>query len=165
MIIYAIRRDGYKFQELDLEIDDFIEQVPDNISYHAIHDFSVENIALASFWQPIRTGFSEIEGERNFIPDITPWIGATLLLSPKSHRYLYELLRPYGEFLPVIIENDTYQIFNCLTLVEEHFQEPPTEKKVFKLREQHCLDVHCTNLLKDAVESFDLRGIIFEKVQ
>jgi hypothetical protein len=170
MEIYVIRKDGYKFQELDLEIDDFIENIPSEISYGTIHDFSQENLSLASFWKMPTTGFSEIQGERNFIPDITTWIGATLVLSPKAYRFLSDLLAPFGEFLPVSIEGEIYHIFNCLTLAETNFIGQKTAQKniddskakiVFKRYDQHCLDTYCSEIFKDAVESFDLRGIIF----
>lgn len=91
MKIFSVRRDGYKYQELDLEIDDFIEIFHDKLDYNTIQDFSINNLSLADYWQPLSTGFSTIAGQENLIPDIANWIGATLLLSPKNscatHRY------------------------------------------------------------------------------
>ncbi len=71
MNTFAIRRDGYNYQELDLEVDDFIEYMSEKLGYNTIHDFSLENLALVKYWKPIRTGFSEIKGEKNLIPDIS----------------------------------------------------------------------------------------------
>ena len=170
MNIFAIRRDGYHYQELDLEIDDFIANMPENIDYGTVHDFSIENIALAQYWKPLRTGFSEIKGEKNLIPDVANWIGATLLLSPKANRYLNELLSPFGEFLPVQIENDTFYIFNCLTIADGNllngkfsFNEESIENKIiFKTPQQQCIDIYCTEQLKSAIETFELQGVIFD---
>ena len=171
MEIFAVRRDSYKFQELDLEIDDFIGNMPEEIGYHAIHDFSLENIALSQYWKPIRTGFSEIKGEQNLIPDISNWIGATLFLSQKAYRLLNEILAPFGEFLPVNIENDVYYIFNCLTIakIDDSQDEPSFNKEsienkvVFKTPTLHCIDIFCTERLKNAIEGFELSGVIFDK--
>jgi hypothetical protein len=171
MTIYAIRRDGYSYQELDLEVDDFIEIIPENIDYNRIHDFSVENLALAPYWKPMNTGFAEIEGEKNLIPDVSNWIGATLFLSPKAHRLLRDLLAPFGEFLPVFIGSETFFIFNCLTVVQANQSNEVLsvgeasiqEKVVFKTLSQQCIDIYCTERLKSAIESFDLKGVVFDK--
>lgn len=164
MDIYAIRRDGYNYQELDLEIDDFLEIFPEDMDYNTIHDFSMRNLALAKYWKPIKTGLSEIDGEKNLLPDICNWIGATLFLSPKAYRFLKETLTPFGELLPVLIGDDIYYIFNCLTVVDGDVPAESTKDKlIFKMPEQYCIDIYCTDRLKDAIESFDLRGVIFEK--
>lgn len=171
MEIYAIRRDGYDFQELDLEVDDFIEYMPEDLSYNAIHDFSLENLPLLPYWKPVRTGFSKISGKENRIPDVCNWIGATLVLSPKAHRLLHDLLSPFGEFLPVLVEKDTFYIFNCLTQVmsilnnsEPVFNEYDVNGKVvFKTPEQHCIDIYCTERLKNAIQEFELSGVVFDK--
>ncbi len=171
MNIFAIRRDGYNYQELDLEVDDFIENMPEELGYNTTHDFSVENLALAQYWKPIRTGFSEIKGEKNLIPDVSNWIGATLFLSPKAHRLLGELLAPFGEFLPVQIDEDTFYIFNCLTIVNAKLSNEKLDfdeisikdKVVFKTPEQQCIDIYCTERLKSATESFELKGVVFDR--
>lgn len=171
MEIYAIRSDGYDFQELDLEVDDFIEHMPEDLNYNTIHDFSLENLSLLPYWKPLRTGFSKIIGKKNQIPDISNWIGATLVLSPKAYRLLNELLTPFGEFLPVLIEQDTFYIFNCLTIATASYNNANlmfdandiSEKIIFKTPEQHCIDIYCTNKLKNVIIDFELSGITFEK--
>lgn len=173
MNIYAIRRDGYKYQELDLDINDFIDDFPEEIDYGTAHDFSSENLKMAGFWKLYSTGFSEIEGQENLIPDICNWIDATLLLSPKAHRLLGDTLVPFGEFLPIVIEGETYQIFNCLTTAEVNdkastethleFDEASVgESLAFKSPFQLCQDIYCTERLKSLIEDFDLKGIVFD---
>lgn len=175
--LYSIRRDGFKYQELDLEVRDFAKSFPENYSYHQAHYFSVENIAMKDFWPPMRTGFSKIQGQENLIPDITTWICASLLLSPKAYRFLGETLSPFGEFLPILIESgdnwEEYQIFNCLTLadvIEEECSdtnmvfnpESIKDKLIFKTTFHNCLYLYCQERLKDVVESFGLNGVIFD---
>jgi len=177
MSIYAIKRDGFKYQELDLNVNDFIDDFPEEYSYRQAHDFSIENIAMANFWKPVRTGFSRIEGQDNLIPDLTPWIRATILFSPKAYRLLGDTMSPYGEFLPILIENgdtwDEYQIFNCLTMVDA-IEEKSSDSSiafdpssvgdelVFKTAYNSCLDLFCGPRLKSAIEDFGLNGVIFD---
>jgi len=171
--VYAIRRDGFKYQELDLEVNDFIDDFPEDVDYGMAHDFSMENIAMADFWKLMRTDFNEIEGNENLIPDITTWIDATLLMSPKAHRLLGDSLVPFGEFLPIQIDGENYQIFNCLTMVdavEEKSSESDIvfnpdnigDKLVFKTRYNNCFDLFCGPRLKSAIKDFGLNGVTFD---
>jgi hypothetical protein len=165
MTIFIIDNDDFRYQELDLFIDDFIDAFPADISDIAIHDFSRNNLSLAPYWPSMVTGFSAIEGRENLIPDIAVWIDATLLLSPKAYRLLGDLLLPYGEFLPLHIEDEIYQIFNCLTVADLDIDD--TSRVVFKPSESSNeidMAVYCTDRLREAVQSFGLQGIVFEKI-
>ncbi|HTF94719.1 MAG TPA: response regulator receiver protein [Cellvibrio sp.] len=163
MKIFKIDNDGFRYQELDLFIDDFIDAFPADMSDIAIHDFSRNNMSLAPYWPSMVTGFSVIEGKENLIPDIAAWIDATLLLSPRSYRLLGDLLSPYGEFLPIQIDNEIYQIFNCLTVVDVHSRSQ--DEVVFKpleITDGIAMATYCTDRFREAVQSFGLKGIIFE---
>lgn len=171
--IYAVRQDGFKYQELDLEIGDIIDFFPEEYDFDQVHDFSTENIAMAGFWELFKTGFSEIEGEENLIPDITTWIDATLFLSPKAHRLLGDSLTPFGELLPIVIEDETYYLFNCLKTVSKDEEKSSDEELflveseikddlVFKCVEAPRKDVFCSERFKQLVEDFDLKGVVFE---
>lgn len=165
MMIYRIENDGFRYQELDLEMGDLIDSFPDNLSTLEIHDFSQHNMALSPYWKPVSTGFSSIEGSENQLPDITYWIGATLVLSPKAYRYLGELLSPYGEFLPVMIGGEAYQIFNCLGIVGEGMPLAEIkDKAVFKASWESTQKIFCSEQLKEAIHTFDLAGSVFEEV-
>lgn len=100
MEIYAIRSDGYDFQELDLEVDDFIEHMLEDLNYNTIHDFSLGNLSLLPYWNPLRTGFSKISGEKNQIPDICNWIGAKVGDLEFMHfsRHNLQLTEHWGNF-------------------------------------------------------------------
>ncbi|WP_086933880.1 hypothetical protein [Agarilytica rhodophyticola] len=177
MTLYTVKQNDFKYKALDLRVHDFIDSFPDEFNYVQRINFSAENIAMADFWPPMRTGFLALEGEKNLIPDITTWLNATLLFSPKAFRLLGEALSPFGEFLPILIENgdswDEYQIFNCLTLadvIEEKSSDTEKvfnldsvgNKLIFKTKFDNCLDLFCQERLKTVVESFDLSGIIFD---
>ena len=53
------------------------------------------------------------------IPEICPWVGGTLILSPKSFRLVKDSIAGGGEFLSVKMGSEEYQIFNCLSLEED----------------------------------------------
>src|SRR6218665_3064488 len=112
MVIYKVENDGFRFQELDLNVFDFQRYFPDEISTLELHQFAENNLSLSKYWPSMKTDFSTIEGGENLLPDVSCWIGATLLLSPKAYRLLGELLKPFGEFLPIWIDDQAYQIFN-----------------------------------------------------
>lgn len=173
MNIYAVRTNNNIYQILDMEVNDFIDDFPDSITYRQAHEFSSENIAMAEFWQTVKTGFAELEGSENIVPDICKWIDATLLLSPKAYRLLGDLLKPYGEFLPVVVEDKTYYIFNCLTMADVVESETTENnlvfdeslvgnKLVFKTPYQGYIDIFCSERLKDMIESSGLCGVQFD---
>jgi len=176
--VYKIEQDGFKYQELDLRINDYIKNFPDSFSYQELQSFSAHNIALSKYWELLRTGFSPIEDEENLIPDISPWVDATLLLSPKAFRLLGDSLKPYGEFLPILIEMgeawEEYKIFNCLTMAEviesesddyniTFDSESISNKLIFKTAFQHCMNLYCQDNFRLVVEDFNLKGIIFNE--
>lgn len=156
-MIYTIEPDGYKFKELDLEVRDFINIFPKDTDYVSAQEFSEHNMSLASTWKLLKTGFSDIEGNENLTPDISTWIDATLLLSPKAKRLLGETLADYGEFLPIIIDDEQYEIFNCLTLRETK----DASDLIFKSADSNCAHLYCQQRLKDIVEDLKLEGIVF----
>lgn len=182
--LYTIRNDDYKFQELDLEIDDFIDDKPAGVDESAVFDFSIENTRMAAWWKPVSTEFVPIRGQQGTpIPDISKWINASLVLSPKAHRLLGQILTPWGELLPIDIFGETYYIFNCLTSVaaneklseKEYFDDEEIgikrvafeskltiDKLIFKTPFQNCLDLYCTDKLKDIINSFGLTGVVFD---
>ena len=173
MSIYAVRTDHNKYMALDLEVNDFIDDFPEEISYQQAQEFSAENIAMAEFWQLAQTGFAELEGGENLKPDICKWVDATLLLSPKAHRLLGDMMAPYGEFLPIVIDGEKYQIFNCLTtaeVVEEESsdtvlvfnQKSVGDKLLFKASFQCCIDVYCSERFKNIVLDCEVDGVNFD---
>lgn len=176
MNIYAIRKDSVKFQGLNFNIDDCIGIRPKTSNFKLVHDFSIKNLQLSEFWKLARTEFSEHEDKDQQIPDITKWVNATLMLSPKAFHLLSYTLQPYGEFLPVIIDDDIYQIFNCLTTakVEEGacsegqlvFDEDSIgESLIFKSPFQKCCDIYCTTRLKTLIQEFKFKGVMFEELE
>lgn len=183
MTVYAIRTDYYRFQQLDLQLTDLFPSVPDDIDFDDVVQFSQRNAALSGWWQTPDTRFIPIEDKpEGAIPDISLWLYATLVLSPKAHRLLGELIKPYGEFLPVTVAGETFQIFNCRTFGEEDpagcqlehadgmelglntlaFSASVNQLVIFKSRLQNAASLFCTERLKEVVESYQLSGVVFD---
>jgi len=183
--IYALRNDYNHHKELDLETMDIARHAPDDIDLDDILGFSLAHKPMSSWWVAPETKFLDVDDlPNNGIPDISIWAaGACLILSPKAQRILAEMLQPFGEFLPVIIDNETYQIFNCLTLGEEdeskckfrhenkmklglehlEFNKKTYELLTFKSKLESCLTLFCNDKFKDAVKVFELTGLIFDE--
>ena len=59
------------------------------------------------------------EGQGEKLPDVTTWAQGNLVLSPKAYEVFKDTLAPSGEFLPLIIGDDTYYMFNTLFVIPE----------------------------------------------
>ena len=184
---YLIINDGYTYQELTLEIEDILNIIPQDGVYDIsdIYSFSMKNISFKQWWKPVKTDFTPIGGDKKAaIPDISLWIGATLVLSSKAHHALRELLMPHGELLPVDCTGKDFYIFNCLELAQANELQSEkilsegqvvgikklvfdsdaiAGKAAFKSKYAGCQDVFCNQTLKNAILENKLNGVVFSK--
>lgn len=188
--IYAIRNNGFGYRSLDLTLLDIARFAPEDIEPDAVLEFNTQNSAMSPWWKTPDTAFVANDGVEDLgIPDLSTWIGASLVLSPKAYRYLGDTLKEAGELLPVTVNNETFYIFNCHSLGKESlgeedldqcdyemigdtpvqldklaFQDSAKELTAFKSRYETCLTVFCNERLKSAVESYELTGVVFDRV-
>jgi hypothetical protein len=182
--VFAIRDDGLKFKELDLEMRDVRRQRPESVPLDDVLKFHIRNSPLLSWWKTPETEFISLTDESAPIPDISPWIYSTLVLSPKAYRFLGELLTGSGEFLPVEANGETFYIFNCFVAVDAdeekcqydyeaddgtkmgithlEFLESASENLVLKTSADFCVTLFCNEKFKNIIESFDLTGVRFD---
>lgn len=182
-MIYSIQDNGFDFQRLDLMLDDVIDYMPDDVSEDDVLDFCQTNCRLASWWPNLDTLFiSQNDGEADSIPDISKWIDASLVLSPKAHRLLGATLEQWGELLAVMVKDERYYIFNCHTVGEvdlslcekEYFEgeeigvkkiafneSDVSEKLLFKTPFNSCIEIYCGERFKSFVAEFSLTGVKF----
>ena len=59
------------------------------------------------------------EGQSEKLPDITTWAIGNLALNPNAHQVCKDLLESSGEFLPLIIDDEKYYMFNTLFVIPE----------------------------------------------
>lgn len=172
-----------KYQVLDLEIDDVLNFSPDNIDMDDVLEFHSRNTAMKSWWKtPVVEFINLTETDHAPVPDICHWIDSGLILSPKAYRLLGESLQPYGEFLPLLVGEENYQLFNCFTvgdadeensqfeyyegqklgIVKLVFEDQAVDNLIWKTPLESCLSLFCSDRLKDMVESYELTGIWFD---
>lgn len=171
---YRLSNNYLEFKELDLQILDVINFAPDNIDLDSVFEFSTLNLSMASWWRRPET---EFVGEQSEIPDVSLWIDGSLILSPKSHRLLGDLLSKYGEFLPVTVGAEGYFIFNSLTYGEDNlskclksddgsvtalsFAAESGNLPLFKSRYEGGYHLFCNGLFREVVGSYKLDGLCF----
>jgi hypothetical protein len=183
MTFYAIRKDIPDYQVLDLDLLDVTRNLPDGIDLDSVYDFSQLNTAMASWWETPETRYISTRSAKAQIPDISCWIDATLVLSPKAYRLLKDSLKDSGEFLPVEVAGELHYIFNCFALGkpdEEHCTHNGEEGMeaglkqleldssastllVFKVQLENCQTLFCSDRFKEVVETFGLHGIYFDE--
>lgn len=182
MTFYAIRKDMPDYQVLDLDLLDVTRNLPDEIDLDSIYDFSQLNTAMASWWQAPETRYVSTGSKNGQIPDISCWVDATLVLSPKAYRLLKDTLERSGEFLPVEVGGDLHYIFNCFAFGQsdenkcifnddegmraglKHLELDPisSELLVFKVQVENCLTLFCSDRFKQIINSFELNGLVFD---
>lgn len=181
--IYAIRNDE-KYQELDLEIDDVLSFSPDQIDMDDVLEFHIRNTAMKSWWKTPVVEFIDLtETDNAQVPDIRHWVDSGLILSPKAYRLLGQSLQPCGEFLPLLVGDETYQLFNCFTvgdaddeksqfeyyegqrlgIVKLVFDDEAANNLIWKTPLESCLSLFCSDRLKNIVETYELTGIWFDQ--
>lgn len=182
--IYLIENDGYDFKWLRLETHDIIDLMPEEYSLKQIHRFSLHNLSLGEYWKDVSTTFKpNFDRIDDPIPDVSLWLGhASLVLSEKAFDTLGDLLKDFGEFLPIDCNGTTFYIFNCRVLANADeskskqvifngevvgiekivFDESETiGKLIFKSKYNSCVNLFCGDAVKNAVEKHALKGIVF----
>ncbi len=128
------------------------------------------------------------EGETEQLPDISIWALGNLVLSPTAYEVLKDILTPSGEFLPLIIGDDTYYMFNTLFVIPEEgidrshevevvdsgvhmgqesilFNEAALAgRSVFKTPTDKLRASYCTDTFKALYEKHGFKGLVFEEV-
>lgn len=182
--IFAIRKNLPDYQVLDLELTDITRHLPDSVDLDCVLDFSELNTRLAPFWKTPETRYINSDSQKEGItPDISCWIDATLVLSPKAYRLLKDSFEGLGELLPVEVAGEVHYIFNCFTWADVNeetclfneeegmqaglkyleFASSVSDLLVFKAQIEYGLTLFCTGRFKEIVESFELTGIIFDE--
>lgn len=168
MKIYAIEQD-FAYYELDLRTTDIEDYFPERYEIEDILEFSRKNISLKEFWPSIKTGFMDT-GENLKVPDISIWLDGVLLLSPAAKIYTNHFLEKSGEFLPIIVDDEEWFLFNCLT-------EAPVNKDLtnnssvtfqaesfrghdlFKSIANDMFGFYCTERFKALIDEYNLKGL------
>ena len=136
MTFYAIRKDLPDYQVLDLDLMDVTRNLPDGVDLDSVYDFSQLNTAMISWWQTPETRYISTSSKKAQIPDISCWIDATLVLSPRAYRLLKDTLSNSGELLPVQVGEEHQQIARTDRVAQDQAAPLPQHQRC-RQRDDH----------------------------
>lgn len=126
------------------------------------------------------------EGKGEVLPDITTWSLGNLILNPKAYSVLHDLLSKTGEFLPILINEETYYIFNTLFVMPKEAEDTSKAIEiidsgvhlgqenvffdesvlnggaVFKTNTDKLVFSYCTEEFKSIYEQHRFTGLLFD---
>jgi hypothetical protein len=121
------------------------------------------------------------------LPDITTWGLGNLILNEKAYAVFKNVLNNAGEFLPILISDDTYYMFQTLKVIPDiavntdkavdvidsgvhmgqenvSFDEGAlNDDIIFKTKVDKLIFSHCTEQFKTLYDENHFSGLIFEK--
>lgn len=181
-MIYKISANYTDYLNIDIDIEELMFTVGETIGEDNFLDYSHHNLSLAEAWVDVGGTFEDVGLKNTRKPDITIWNGANFVLSQQAWQSTAEQLKPFGEFLPITVENEPYYIFNCRELVnvdQENseaniidgvwlgvnklvFNESTvSESLIFKTTFDRCAALYCTDTFKTFIETLHLEGLNF----
>jgi hypothetical protein len=95
---------------------------------------------------------------------------------------LGEILEPFGEFLPLLVDGEAYYLFNCFSIgdadeskceFEYHdgmklgikrleFKPDASDNLIWKTPIESCMTLFCSDRFKEIIKSFELTGLRFD---
>ncbi len=184
MNVYKLSFNYTDYLNLDIDLETLGNEIEEKIGDDEFYDYSQNNRSLKDSWVDVGGSFVNVGLDTNQRPDITAWNGANLVLSRVAYNILKDDLAPYGEFLPITLDNESYHVFNCLRMVNVDEGKSETEfsnglwmgvKKitftkeiiennlVFKTKFDECAAIYCGESFKSLVENNQLNGLVFHE--
>ncbi|MDW1664891.1 hypothetical protein R7F06_18000 [Vibrio sp. Vb2656] len=182
MSIYQVRNLNRYFKVLEHDPFQRAIDAGDDALLDRLFNEPVRAQGLADVWVEESVEFTAHYKTSVKTPDISVW-GASLVLTPRA----VEVLKPYiesdGEFLPIVIDGEKFQVFNVMSFGEEdkehtkheYIDEHPVglvslkfvessvaDKYVFKSLMEGCELLYCDDKLKNLCNEHDLRGVEFD---
>lgn len=180
---YLIDHDFENFYSLTIDIADVTSKMP-SYSQRFRAKPRLENwvVPKASFYKS-----ENYSGKEESIPDITTWALGNLVLSAYAYKVFNEKLASSGEFLPLLVGNKTYYMFNTLFVIPEHavdlseavdaidsgvhmgkknvkFDDSKIENHlIFKSKTNKLTYSFATETFKNIYDENDLTGLTFKK--
>ncbi|MBV1884164.1 MAG: hypothetical protein KUG82_21165 [Pseudomonadales bacterium] len=112
---YLIDHDYENYYSLTLDVVDLSNKMPSySQRFRAKPRLDSWVAPKASFYAS-----DNYQGTGVNLPDITTWALGNLVLSPKAYLVFTDIIGPSGEFLPLIVGDDMYYMFNTLSVIPE----------------------------------------------
>ena len=181
---YKLLHDYLCTYSLLIENDELWDKMPDYSPKYRAKPKADDWVApKASFFAS-----ANYEGSANALPDVCTWATGNLVFSEAAYNVFKEQLEQSGEFLPILVGDSIYYVFNTLKVIPDEgvnkekavdlidsgvhlgldnitFKEEALEGAVvFKSKTDRLVYSYCTDEFKDLYEQNDFKGLKFEEV-
>ena len=182
MALYSLYADIDNYSLIRFDREELREKFGANPKSHI--DTGFKPVVFNDKWKRVSVTFEDGDGMiGSAIPDIMEF-KAKLFLNPKAYQSLHHLLKGYGEFLPVSYQGAECFIFNPLSVAEDYdavnetlctkdewgditsmafYEEKLAAVPIFKSAINKYQSLNCNDVLKQAIEENDLKGVYFTR--
>ncbi|CCN80959.1 conserved hypothetical protein [Vibrio nigripulchritudo SFn27] len=182
MSIYQIRNINRHFKVLEHDPFQRAIDVGDDALLDRLYNEPLASKGLSDVWVEESVKFTAHYNTSTKTPDISVW-GSFLVLTQRAVEALTPYIGSDGEFLPIVIDDEKFQVFNVMSFGEEDkvstkheyidgyptgleslkfIESSVTDKWVFKSLMQGCNLLYCDKKLKALCDKNDLRGVYFD---
>lgn len=184
MTVYQLKMIPERFMAGQLDLLELAEQLGGEDLLMTLMNHPFSNESLQPYWKSkeVLECWGPLSPSSCEVPDVCLWGAGCLLLSAKAYDALHGALQHDGEFLPIVVDGEPMQIFNCRTFVKEDmtlserkylngiddglqtlvFDEHELEgHQVFKSEKVGAV-LYASQSFKDLVEANGLQGLRFD---
>lgn len=177
---YRIQPEQEQYMYFELDAYDFLDKLGEEFE---LSDFGKP---MQKAWQPIKGKFYPKIGGATAAPDITTYSTDLLVLNQKAYDALKDTLEPFGELLPILVEDQTYYLLNVLSRLAdevidaenseyEYYDEEevgfkvlnfdankiPQDSLLFCIQNKFAYNIYCDDRLKSLIQDKGLAGLHF----
>ena len=183
MAAYQLKAIPARFYTTTLDVLALAEQLGDVGLLHTLMQRPYINGSLAGCWGTVTDQWAPQSPTSCERPDISLWDTGCLLLNQKAYSARHQALAADGEFLPITVDGEPMQVFNCMTWGKEDmsltekayldgyedgiatlaFDEADIAgKMVFKSQLEAGARLYVSAAFKELVETHQLQGLRFD---
>lgn len=182
MSIYQVRNIQRYYKVLEHDPYQRAIDAGDDALLDRLFNEPVTSKGLADVWLEESVQFTAHYDTSVNTPDISVW-GSFLVMTQRAVEVLKPFIGSDGEFLPILIDGEKFQVFNVMSFGEEDkantkheyidghpagleelkfVESSIADKYVFKSLLQGCNLLYCDEKLKSLCNENDLRGVDFD---
>ncbi|EIO4079098.1 hypothetical protein D8T49_22555 [Vibrio vulnificus] len=182
MSIYQVRNIQRYYKVLEHDPYQRAIDAGDDVLLDRLFNEPVTSKGLADVWLEESVQFTAHYDTSLKTPDLSVW-GAFLVMTQRAAEVLRPFIGSDGEFLPILIDGERFQVFNVMSFGEEDkantkheyidghpagleelkfVESSIADKYVFKSLLQGCNLLYCDEKLKSLCNENDLRGVDFD---
>ena len=181
--VYQLKKIPTRFMEGQTDVLQLAQQLGDEGLVEKLMMRPYLNETMKASWGSVTDSWRPLSFTSNEKPDISMWDAGCLLLNQKAYSALHQALAADGEFLPITVDGEPMQVFNCMTWGKEDmsltekayldgyedgiatlaFDEADIAgKMVFKSQLEAGARLYVSEAFKTLVEAHQLQGLRFD---